>query len=75
VNVTCAPGSVPLLAGVALAVHERTKLGIVGPNGSGTTTLLRLLAGDLAPDRGRLCASSASGTRVEEREGLRAATG
>ena len=41
-----------LLDGVDVAVGPRTRLGVVGPNGVGKTTLLRLLAGLDQPDRG-----------------------
>jgi ATPase subunit of ABC transporter with duplicated ATPase domains len=41
-----------VLDGVDITVGPRTRLGIVGPNGIGKTTLLRLLAGLDRPDRG-----------------------
>ena len=37
-----------------LVLDPRERLGIVGPNGVGKTTLLRILAGERAPDRGRV---------------------
>ena len=43
-----------LFADVALEVRPRDRLGLVGPNGAGKTTLLRILAGDEAPDAGRV---------------------
>jgi len=43
-----------LFADVALEVRPRDRLGLVGPNGAGKTTLLRVLAGEEAPDTGRV---------------------
>jgi len=43
-----------VLDGVDLHVGPRTRLGVVGPNGVGKTTLLRILAGLDAPDRGEV---------------------
>ncbi|HEY1117395.1 MAG TPA: ABC-F family ATP-binding cassette domain-containing protein, partial [Acidimicrobiales bacterium] len=43
-----------LFDGLDLLLDPRERLGIVGPNGVGKTTLLRILAGTRAPDRGRL---------------------
>jgi ATP-binding cassette subfamily F protein 3 len=42
----------PVLTGVDLTVMRGERVGIVGPNGSGKTVLLRLLAGELAPSSG-----------------------
>jgi ATPase subunit of ABC transporter with duplicated ATPase domains len=47
-----AHGSFTVLDAVDVAVGPRTRLGVVGPNGVGKTTLLRLLAGIDRPDRG-----------------------
>ncbi|MFD7908591.1 ABC-F family ATP-binding cassette domain-containing protein [Kitasatospora sp. NPDC059747] len=46
----------PLFAGdgVGLSVRGPERIALLGPNGAGKTTLLRLLAGDLAPDEGRV---------------------
>lgn len=43
-----------VLDGVNLVVEHGTFLGIVGPNGGGKTTLVRLLTAELLPDRGRV---------------------
>jgi ATPase subunit of ABC transporter with duplicated ATPase domains len=45
-------GAQLVLANVSLAVGPRSRIGLVGPNGVGKTTLLRLLAGLEEPDRG-----------------------
>jgi ATP-binding cassette subfamily F protein uup len=45
-------GGRALFDGLSLLLQPGIKLGLVGPNGSGKTSLLRLLAGELPPDRG-----------------------
>ena len=45
-------GSHHVLNGVSLEVYEGETLGIIGRNGVGKSTLLRLMAGILAPTRG-----------------------
>ncbi len=44
----------PVLEDVHLAVEERDFLCVVGPNGGGKTTLLKLILGLYKPDRGRV---------------------
>jgi ATPase subunit of ABC transporter with duplicated ATPase domains len=45
-------GARPVLDGVDLAVRRGDRLAIIGPNGIGKSTLLKILTGKLAPDRG-----------------------
>jgi len=45
-------GGRPVLTGVDLTASSGVRLGVVGENGRGKTTLLRVLAGTLTPDRG-----------------------
>lgn len=47
-------GSVPALEDVDLSVHQRDFLGIIGPNGGGKTTLLKVILGLIAPSRGEV---------------------
>ncbi len=47
-------GGSTLFDGIDLVLDNRERLGIVGPNGAGKTTLLRILAGERAPERGRI---------------------
>jgi ATP-binding cassette subfamily F protein 3 len=47
-------GSLPVLDGVSFRVAPGERLAVVGRNGTGKTTLLRILAGELAPDEGEV---------------------
>src|SRR5688572_28003381 len=47
-------GSVVAVDEVSIAVHPGEIVGLLGPNGAGKTTTLRMLAGILSPDRGRV---------------------
>ncbi|MEE3849080.1 ABC-F family ATP-binding cassette domain-containing protein [Gordonia sp. LSe1-13] len=55
-------GVKPLLDEVSLGVHESQRIGVVGLNGGGKTTLLEILGGITEPDSGRV--SHAGGIRV-----------
>ena len=46
-----------MLDRVSLAVSPGDRIGIVGPNGIGKSTLLRVLAGLEQPDAGRIVSS------------------
>jgi macrolide transport system ATP-binding/permease protein len=47
-------GGRPVLAGVELVAAAGDRVALVGENGRGKTTLLRVLAGELLPDRGEV---------------------
>ncbi|MGV9710756.1 ABC-F family ATP-binding cassette domain-containing protein [Gordonia sp. NPDC003424] len=47
-------GIKPLLESVSLGVHEGQRIGVVGLNGGGKTTLLEILGGITEPDSGRV---------------------
>jgi zinc transport system ATP-binding protein len=44
----------PVLEGINLSLNEQDFLGIIGPNGGGKTTLLRVLLGLVQPTRGQV---------------------
>ncbi len=46
-------GARPLVDGLTWRIGPGDRIGLVGVNGSGKTTVLRLLAGDLEPDAGK----------------------
>lgn len=47
-------GGIRALIGVSFGVAEGEILGLIGPNGSGKTTVLNLISGALRPDDGRI---------------------
>jgi zinc transport system ATP-binding protein len=47
-------GATPVLEDINLVVKELDFIGLIGPNGGGKTTLLKLLLGLIAPDRGEV---------------------
>jgi len=42
----------PILTGVTARMGARDRIGLIGANGTGKTTLLRLITGELAPAGG-----------------------
>jgi ATP-binding cassette subfamily F protein uup len=51
-RVSIAYGHLPLLDEVALQIDARERVSIIGRNGTGKSTLLRILSGETAPDSG-----------------------
>ncbi|NOZ50000.1 MAG: ABC-F family ATP-binding cassette domain-containing protein [Chloroflexi bacterium] len=60
-DLSLAYGPLDVFEGLSCAVAEGDRIGLVGPNGEGKTTLLRILADEIKPDRGH----------VHRRRGLR----
>ncbi len=46
--------SIPVLEGITLSVEHDDFLGIIGPNGGGKTTLLKVILGLITPNHGRV---------------------
>ncbi len=53
-RISVAFGHLPLLDDVSLQIEARERVCVIGRNGTGKSTLLRLLAGDQAPDNGSI---------------------
>lgn len=53
-EVTCEVGDRTLFTGLNCVITAGMKVGLVGPNGSGKTSLLRLLLGESAPTSGEI---------------------
>ncbi|MCD9023609.1 ABC-F family ATP-binding cassette domain-containing protein [Cohnella silvisoli] len=45
-------GVTPVLDGISIQINERDRIGLVGVNGAGKSTFLRILAGELTADTG-----------------------
>lgn len=61
-NVTAQYGSQQVLKGVTFEINSEDRLGLIGPNGSGKTTMLKILLGEDVPSEGGV--HIASGVRV-----------
>lgn len=61
-------GTRTLLDGVSLGLSAGEVVGVVGRNGDGKTTLLRILTGDLVPDEGRVTVSNSASIGVLRQE-------
>src|SRR5690606_20511311 len=55
------PGGKPLVKDFSLVLQRGDRIGLLGANGTGKTTLLKLLLGELQPQSGRIEA----GTKLE----------
>src|SRR6187402_2134440 len=53
-HISTAFGHVPLLDDASLQIEPGERIAIVGRNGTGKSTLLKIIAGDLEPDAGTL---------------------
>jgi len=61
-SVSVSRGARQVLAGVDLTIAPGQRVGVVGPNGVGKSTLLDVAAGELAPEGGEVRRAPASGT-------------
>jgi ATP-binding cassette subfamily F protein uup len=74
-NVNKAYGTTVVLDSVSLGVGDGERIGVVGRNGGGKSTLLRLIVGEDLPDSGRVTRTGGVHVaRVDQRSDLPAAT-
>lgn len=59
-NVSFSYGDIPILKDISFTIDQGEFIGIIGPNGGGKTTLLKLIMGFLSPDSGTLTLSGLS---------------
>ncbi len=53
-NISFAFGPTPIIKNFSFSLTRGDRIGIIGPNGCGKTTLLNLLLGTLTPDKGHI---------------------
>ncbi|MDT4913240.1 MAG: transport system ATP-binding/permease protein [Pseudonocardiales bacterium] len=74
-NVSKAYGTTVVLDSVSLGVADGERIGVIGRNGGGKSTLLRLIVGEDLPDSGRVTRTGGvKVARVDQRSDLPAAT-
>jgi ATP-binding cassette subfamily F protein uup len=70
-HVTKGFGDRPIIRDFTLRIQRGDRIGLVGANGTGKTTLLRLLTGELEPDSGSVTrAKSLSGIVIDQQRKL-----
>jgi ABC transport system ATP-binding/permease protein len=61
----------PIVRDFSLRIQRGDRIGVVGANGTGKTTLLRLLTGEIAPDEGKVTrAKTLSGVMIDQQRRL-----
>jgi len=58
-----------ILADVSFEVYERDFIGLIGPNGGGKTTLLKMILGLLRPDAGEITVFDSTGSEARKHIG------
>jgi len=53
-NLSFHPGHTSLLTDISVALNQGEKIGLIGHNGCGKSTLMKLLSGQLTPDEGTI---------------------
>ena len=51
-NLSKSFGDTPILDRVSFVINPGERVGLIGPNGCGKTTLLKIILGELQPDAG-----------------------
>lgn len=67
-NLACVRGERQLFDGLSFSVKAGQALAVEGANGAGKTSLLRLIAGFLAPDAGRILVKTGAGESDDAEE-------
>ena len=67
-------GALAVLRDASLTIAARDRIAVVGPNGVGKSTLLRVLAGLVQPDAGKVSAAGTVGYLPQERDRRRGET-
>ncbi|MGZ8282009.1 MAG: ABC-F family ATP-binding cassette domain-containing protein [Allosphingosinicella sp.] len=66
-----AGGERPIIRDFSLRIQRGDRIGIVGANGTGKTTLLRLLTGEIEPDEGKVArAKTLTGVMIDQQRRL-----
>ena len=68
-DVTFGYGPAPVVEGVSLDIGPRELVSVIGPNGGGKTTLLKLILGELAPHAGQVRVFGETPARARPRIG------
>ncbi|HYD13951.1 MAG TPA: ATP-binding cassette domain-containing protein [Allosphingosinicella sp.] len=70
-KVTKSYGARTIIRDFSLRIQRGDRIGVVGANGTGKTTLLRLLTGEIAPDEGAVTrAKTLSGVMIDQQRRL-----